>query len=109
MPMKPKSRKKLSPQLRKMILRRQKQARMRAIVRFSLATPDKILARLKDEKNLKIARWLSKDRLTAILELDIEEIEDLADSDFVTYIEAGGKLSASTSILAAEKLPEEPE
>jgi hypothetical protein len=78
-----------------MILRRQTQEKLRAIVRFALAKPDKIASRLKDEKRLKIARWLSKEQLTAILELDLQEIEDLADSDFVAYIESGGRLSAS--------------
>ena len=94
--MKSRFRKKLSPQTRKMILRGELPQKLRAIVRFALANPEQIATTL-EEKKLKISRWISKERLTAILELDREELEELTEMKFVSYIEVGGRLSASKS------------
>jgi len=100
--MKSKFNRKLSPQTRKMILRGEVTQKMRAVVRFALANPEKIAVMLEEEKKLKISRWLSKEQLTAILEIDIEQIEDLAETRYVSYIEIGGKLSDSATTLTQE-------
>ena len=75
---------------------------MRAIVRFALANPEKIAAMLEEEKKLKIANWLSKEGLTAILELDLEEVEDLAAADYVAHIDIGGRLGASAGTVSSK-------
>lgn len=82
-----------------MILRGKTTQKMRAIVRFALANPDAIAAMLEEKKKLKIAKWLSKESLTAILEVDIEDVKGLAEADYVAYIDIGGRLGASSGVV----------
>ena len=79
------------------MLRGKVDGRTTALVRFALADADKIVEMLKEQKNLELTRWISKEQLTAVLELSRAEIEDLADSDYVSYIEVGGRMSASSA------------